>query len=30
MSVLRGDDVWSWNDEAMRETFAEIGAGLQE
>lgn len=28
--VLRGDDVWSWNDEAMRETFAEIGAGLQE
>ncbi|MGO2311479.1 MAG: SDR family oxidoreductase [Brachybacterium tyrofermentans] len=27
--VLRGDDVWSWNDETMRETFAEIGAGLR-
>ncbi|MGP9683561.1 MULTISPECIES: SDR family oxidoreductase [unclassified Brachybacterium] len=28
-AVLRGDDVWSWNDETMRETFAEIGAGLR-
>ncbi|WP_193116666.1 SDR family oxidoreductase [Brachybacterium tyrofermentans] len=27
--VLRGDDVWSWNDETTRETFAEIGAGLR-
>ncbi|APX33916.1 short-chain dehydrogenase [Brachybacterium sp. P6-10-X1] len=26
--VLRGEDVWSWNDAAMRETFAEITAGL--
>lgn len=27
--VLRGDDVWSWNDQAMTETFATIGASLQ-
>ena len=27
-AVLRGEDVWSWNDAAMRETFAQIGAGL--
>ncbi|MGP5127598.1 SDR family oxidoreductase [Brachybacterium tyrofermentans] len=27
--VLRGDDVWSWNDETMRGTFAEIGARLR-
>ncbi|WP_422116478.1 SDR family oxidoreductase [Brachybacterium sp. UNK5269] len=27
--VLRGDDVWSWNDEAMAGTFASIGAGLR-
>ena len=26
---LRGDDVWSWDDESMRETVAEIGAGLR-
>lgn len=26
--VLRGEDVWSWNDAATRETFAQIGAGL--
>lgn len=27
--MLRGEDVWSWNDAAMRDTFAEITAGLQ-
>ena len=27
-AVLRGEDVWSWNDAAMRETFAEITASL--
>lgn len=26
--VLRGDDVWSWNEENIRSTFAEIYAGL--
>lgn len=28
-AVLRGDDVWSWNDEAMTEKLAGIGAQLQ-
>ncbi|MDN5686623.1 MAG: SDR family oxidoreductase [Brachybacterium sp.] len=27
-AVLRGEDVWSWNDAAMRETFAEITMSL--
>ncbi|GAA1667863.1 short-chain dehydrogenase [Citricoccus zhacaiensis] len=28
-TVLRGDDVWSWNDEAMARKFQEIGARLR-
>ena len=27
--VLRGDDVWSWNDDAMKAQFAQIGAKLR-
>ena len=28
-AVLRGDDVWGWNEDGIREKFAEIYAGLQ-
>ncbi|UOQ56630.1 SDR family oxidoreductase [Leucobacter allii] len=28
-AVLRGDDVWSWNEEGIQARFAEIFAGLQ-
>lgn len=28
-TVLRGDDVWSWNDKAMARKFQEIGARLR-